>query len=133
MNNRLNILFDGVCNLCNEFVVFTIRRDPEAKFRFASLQSEIGKSLQEELDIKTTEYTSMVLIDGNKYYVKSDAALRVLKELNGIWSLFYFFIIVPRPVRNFFYDLVAKNRYRWFGRRSQCMVPSPEMKKRFLQ
>jgi len=132
MNNQLSILFDGVCNLCNEFVVFTIRRDPEAKFKFASLQSEIGKHLQKKFNIKTTECTSMVLIDRNKCYIKSDAALRVLKELNGIWSMFYFFIIVPRPIRNFVYDLVAKNRYRWFGKKSQCMVPSPEMEKRFL-
>lgn len=132
MSNRLIILFDGVCNLCSGFVVFTIRRDPQAKFKFAPLQSEAGKDIQKEFNMNAKEITSIVLIDGNRHYVKSDAALRVLKELSGMWHLLYFLIIIPRPVRNFFYDVVAKNRYRWFGRKSQCMVPSPDLKSRFL-
>ncbi|MGI9553340.1 MAG: thiol-disulfide oxidoreductase DCC family protein [Thermodesulfobacteriota bacterium] len=130
--DRLNILFDGVCNLCNGFVVFIIKRDPDAKFKFASLQSDEGERLQEEFNMDPANITTMVLVDNNNYYVKSDAALRILKELNGIWHFLYYFIFVPRPVRDTVYDIVAKYRYRWFGRQDECMVPTPDLKKRFL-
>ena len=130
--DRLNILFDGVCNLCNGFVVFIIKRDPEAKFKFASLQSEEGERVQEEFNLEPHDIRTMVLVDNDKFYVKSDAALRILKELSGLWSLLYYFIFVPRPIRDFVYDIVARNRYRWFGRQDECMVPTPELKKRFL-
>ena len=130
--DRLNILFDGVCNLCNGFVVFIIKRDPEAKFKFASLQSEEGEKVQEEFNLEPHNIRTMVLVDNDNFYVKSDAALRILKELSGLWPLLYYFIYVPRPIRDFVYDIVAKNRYRWFGRLDECMVPTPELKKRFL-
>ena len=130
--DRLNILFDGVCNLCNGFVVFIIKRDPDAKFKFASLQSEEGERLQEEFKMDPANITTMVLVENDNYYVKSDAALRILKELNGIWPFLYYFIFVPRPVRDTVYDIVAKYRYRWFGRQDECMVPTPDLKKRFL-
>jgi len=130
--DRLNILFDGVCNLCNGFVVFVIKRDPDAKFKFASLQSDEGEELQREFGMLQKEIKTMVLVDNDKYYLKSGAVLKILKELNGLWPILYYLIYIPRPIRDFVYDVVAKNRYRWFGRQDQCMVPTPDLKKRFL-
>ncbi len=133
MEDHSIILFDGVCNLCNRFVVFVIRKDTKIKFKFASLQSEVGKRIEESIDIESEESpNSVVFVDKNKYYVKSDAVLRIVKELGGVWSLSYFLFIVPRPIRDFFYDMVAKNRYRLFGRKFHCMVPNSDLKERFL-
>ena len=129
---RLNILFDGVCNLCSGFVVFTIKRDPDAKFKFASLQSNEGKNLQKEFGIDPDNIKTMVLVENDNYYIKSDAVLRIFKHLDGMWFILYYLIYIPRPIRNFVYDLVANNRYRWFGKKDVCMLPSPELKKRFL-
>ena len=129
---RLNILFDGVCNLCSGFVVFTIKRDPDAKFKFASLQSNEGENLQKEFGIDPDNIKTMVLVENDNYYIKSDAVLRIFKHLDGMWFILYYLIYIPRPIRNFVYDLVANNRYRWFGKKDVCMLPSPELKKRFL-
>ncbi|MBU9721932.1 thiol-disulfide oxidoreductase DCC family protein [Bacillus alkalicola] len=125
------ILFDGVCNLCNGSVQFIIKRDHERYFKFASLQSDVGQSLVKEYNIPN-DMDSFILIDGDNYYLKSSAALRVARKLSGGWRLLYPFIIVPPPIRNIFYHLIAKNRYRLFGKRDSCMMPSPEMKNRFL-
>lgn len=129
---RLNILFDGVCNLCSGFVVFTIKRDPDAKFKFASLQSNEGRNLQKEFGINPDNIKTMVLVENDNYYLKSDAVLRIFKRLDGMWFILYYLIYIPRPIRNFVYDLVANNRYRWFGKKDVCMLPTPELKKRFL-
>ena len=129
---RLNILFDGVCNLCSGFVVFTIKRDPEAKFKFASLQSDEGVNLQKEFGVDPNHIKTMVLVEEDTYYVKSDAVLRIFKHLNGMWFILYYLIYLPRPIRDFVYDIVAKNRYRWFGKKDECMLPTPELEKRFL-
>lgn len=129
---RLNILFDGVCNLCSGFVVFTIKRDPHAKFKFASLQSNEGGNLQKEFGIDTENIKTIVLVENDNYYLKSDAVLRIFKHLDGMWFILYYLIYIPRPIRNFVYDLVANNRYRWFGKKDVCMLPTPELKKRFL-
>ena len=129
---RLNILFDGVCNLCSGFVVFTIKRDPDAKFKFASLQSNEGGNLQKEFGIDPDNIKTMVLVENDNYYLKSDAVLRIFKRLDGMWFILYYLIYIPRPIRNFVYDLVANNRYRWFGKKDVCILPSPEFKKRFL-
>lgn len=129
---RLNILFDGVCNLCSGFVVFTIKRDPDAKFKFASLQSNEGGNLQKEFGIDPDNIKTMVLVENDNYYLKSDAVLRIFKRLDGMWFILYYLIYIPRPIRNFVYDLVANNRYRWFGKKDVCMLPTPELKKRFL-
>ncbi len=129
---RLNILFDGVCNLCSGFVVFTIKRDPDAKFKFASLQSNEGGNLQKEFGIDTENIKTIVLVENDNYYIKSDAVLRIFKHLDGMWFILYYLIYIPRPIRNFVYDLVANNRYRWFGKKDVCMLPTPELKKRFL-
>lgn len=125
------ILFDGECNFCNGSVQFIIKRDPQEFYKFASLQSTVGKELLKQYNAPLS-IDSFFLIYGNKYYVKSSAALRVCKNLNGIWKLGYILLLIPRPIRDFFYDLIAKNRYKWFGKRDQCMLPSPEIRKRFL-
>jgi predicted DCC family thiol-disulfide oxidoreductase YuxK len=126
------VLFDGVCNLCNGLVRFIIKRDRNGKFKFASLQSEIGQQWLLRFGLAKNEFESFVLIEGDKYYVKSAAALIMLRGLGGIWKVFYVFILVPRPVRDFMYDLIAKSRYKIFGKRNICMIPTPELKERFL-
>ena len=125
------ILFDGVCNYCNNSVNRFIRNDHHNHFKFAPLQSEKGKSLQEELNI-SKGLDSIILIEGNVVYAKATAVLKIFKHLKGIYPLFYPFIIVPRPIRDFFYDTFAKNRYKWYGKREQCMVPTAEVKERFV-
>jgi predicted DCC family thiol-disulfide oxidoreductase YuxK len=126
------LLFDGECILCNGFVRFLLARDKQAKFRFAALQSAIGQKLLLEQHLSTTDMNSVVLIQNNKHYLKSKAALMVLKEFGGVWKLFIVFLLVPRPIRDFLYDIVAKNRYRWFGKMDACVLPSEEEKGRFL-
>ncbi|MDP4132141.1 MAG: thiol-disulfide oxidoreductase DCC family protein [Bacteroidota bacterium] len=130
--NKNIVLFDGVCNLCNDLVRFIIKRDADGKFKFASLQSEIGQQWLRTVGLPVNEFESFVLISGNEYYLKSTAALKMLRELGGIWKAFYVFILVPLPVRDFLYDMIAKSRYRIFGRRDTCMVPTPELQERFL-
>lgn len=127
------LLFDGVCNLCNGIVQFTIKRDPEGKFKFASLQSESGQTLLKERGLPTNDYDSFVYIKGDNYFLKSSAGLHVLRDLGGIWQLFYVFIIFPKPLRDFIYGLIAKTRYKIFGKRETCMIPTPELKERFLE
>jgi predicted DCC family thiol-disulfide oxidoreductase YuxK len=129
---RRVILFDGVCNFCNSSVQFIIKRDPKAKFHFTSLQSEIGQQLIKEYQIPK-EIDSFIYLEGEKTYIKSTAALKVSKELRGLWKLCYLFIIVPRPIRNSFYEFFAKNRYKWFGKQESCMIPSAADRKRFLE
>ena len=131
-NNHKIILFDGVCNLCNASVNFVIKRDKKDTFRFAALQSEIGKELTSKFNIDSTKTDSIVLIDIDKCYVKSTAALYITKSLSGGYPLLFSFIIIPSFLRNWVYDFVAKNRYRWYGKRDVCMVPTPELKKKFL-
>ncbi|MDY6765129.1 MAG: thiol-disulfide oxidoreductase DCC family protein [Halobacteria archaeon] len=127
------VLFDGVCNLCNGFIQFIIPRDPEAKFRFAPLQSEVGNDLLEGFNAQTEELESIVLVEGDRYYKKSSAVLRILKHIGGVYSLLYPLRFIPRPIRDYIYDFVADHRYGWFGKKDQCMVPSPENKSRFLE
>jgi predicted DCC family thiol-disulfide oxidoreductase YuxK len=126
------LLFDGICNLCNRMVRFIIKRDSNGKFKFASLQSEVGRQWLMRFDISGNELESFILIQGDKYYIKSTAALRMLRELGGIWKIVYIFIWFPRPLRDIFYDVVAKSRYKIFGKRDACMVPTPDLQARFL-
>jgi len=127
------LLFDGVCNLCNSFVQFIIKRDPEGKFKFASLQSASGQALLKQFGLPRTDFESFVYIKGNECFQQSSAGLRVLKELGGIWKLFYGFIIVPEFIRNFMYNELAKRRYKLFGKKDTCMLPTPGIKSRFLE
>ncbi len=126
------ILFDGICNLCNSSVLFVIRRDPAKKFRFASLQSEFGKQFLATQGLPQNEYNSFILYDNGIVFTRSTAALKVLRKLNGGWSVFYSLIVIPRFIRDYFYNVIARNRYRWFGRREACSVPTPELKALFL-
>ncbi|MCC6808738.1 MAG: thiol-disulfide oxidoreductase DCC family protein [Deltaproteobacteria bacterium] len=123
------VLFDGVCNLCNASVNFIIDRDRDGYFRFAALQSETAKALGETF---SGDPESVVLIEGGKRYAHSTAALRIARKLRGAWPLFYAFIVVPRPLRDVVYRFIARHRYRWFGRKDACRLPSPELKARFL-
>ncbi|MEF2967085.1 thiol-disulfide oxidoreductase DCC family protein [Paenibacillus sp. M1] len=128
------VLFDGVCHLCQGAVKFIIRRDPRGRFKFASLQSEAGRRLSgEEAEPSGTPGT-IVLIDRNgASYTRSTAALRIAKGLKFPWPLLYGFILVPRPIRDAVYRWIAANRYRWFGKDEACLVPTPEIRGRFLR
>lgn len=126
------ILFDGVCNLCNGSVLFIIKRDPEAKFSFASLQSSFGQSQLKKFNLPLGELNTIFLIKDENFFHKSDAALEIAKGMSGLWPALYIFKIIPSFIRNFVYDLIAKNRYRWFGKQDACMIPTPELKARFI-
>jgi predicted DCC family thiol-disulfide oxidoreductase YuxK len=131
-NGPSTILFDGVCNLCNGAVQFIIRHDPQGHFRFTAQQSAAGQALLEELHINAEGIDTIILIQGDQYYTQSTAALRIARHLSGFWPVLYMGIILPPFLRNGIYTYIARNRYRWFGRKDQCMLPTPEMKKRFL-
>ena len=126
------LLFDGVCNLCNGLVKFIIRRDRGAKIRFAPLQSPAGQSLLKISGLAANEIDSVVYMSGDKRFLKSSAVLHLLKELGGGWRLFYVFIIIPKFIRDFFYNIIARMRYKVFGKTESCMVPTPDIKERFL-
>ena len=126
------ILFDGVCNLCNSSVQFVIRHDKQKLFRFASLQSEAGQALLKEYHLPETTFNSFVFIKNGKPFLKSTAALMVAKELTGIVKIMYLFIIVPSFIRNAVYNVIAKNRYKWFGKQETCMLPTADLQSRFL-
>ena len=127
------ILFDGVCNLCNGAVTFIIEHDKKDVFRFASLQSEIGKKLVEERGMDPEELDSIILIDpGVAYYQKSTAALEISRELSGGYSLLKNLSFIPEGFRDSLYNFVANNRYKWYGKKESCMIPTPELKSKFL-
>ena len=127
------IVFDGVCNLCNGFVDFLVRHDPDGVFQFASNQSEAGEQIVKQAGITDFEADTIVLVEnGTTSYVRSTAVLRIARQLGFPWKLLSVFIVVPAPVRDFLYRLVAKNRYRMFGKRDTCRVPTPEERSRFL-
>ncbi len=125
------VLFDGVCNLCNSSVQFIIKHDPKKYFVFASLQSDVAKALLLQKKVKNSQ-NSVIFIEKERVYTESTAVLRILKHLNNGLSLFYFFIIIPPFIRDFVYRIIANNRYKWFGKKEQCMIPSEELKHRFL-
>ena len=126
------VLFDGVCNFCNRSVNWIIRRDRRGRFRFAALQSEAGTALQERYGLDPSALDTLVLVEAGHVYVKSTAALRIVRRLRSRWRALYGLIAVPRPVRDFAYDWFARRRYRWFGKREECMVPTAEVRGRFL-
>jgi len=127
------ILFDGVCTLCNHAIDFIIKKDHKNQFVFASLQSDIGKSLTEQRNIDTSKVDSMILIiPGEAYYIKSTAALQIFKRLEGLISLTRIFLPLPESFRDHVYDLIARNRYKWFGKKETCRMPTPEEKSKFL-
>jgi predicted DCC family thiol-disulfide oxidoreductase YuxK len=126
------ILFDGECNFCDSSVQFIIKNDPKGLFHFASLQSEAGQELLKKYKVPE-DVDSMILIEKDKAYYKSTAALRISRHLKGAWKLASGFTIIPSPIRNAAYDFIARNRYKWFGKKAEsCMLPSPSVRKRFL-
>lgn len=126
------VLFDGVCNFCNASVNFVIEHDKAGYFKFAPLQSEIGEELMAKHGIATADTDSVIVVENDRAYTYSSAALRIAKHLDGFWSWAYALAIVPKPVRDFAYKLFASYRYRLFGRRDACMIPTPELRARFL-
>lgn len=132
MNEHPVILFDGVCNLCNGLVNFVIRHDPRSEFRFAALQSMAGQNLLKKFNLPTDDFNTFILIESDHYYKKSSAALRTLKSLGGVWSIFYIFIVIPTPIRDYVYGIIASNRYRWFGKKEECLIPTMDIENRFL-
>jgi predicted DCC family thiol-disulfide oxidoreductase YuxK len=126
------ILFDGVCNLCNGSVQFILRRDPQARFRFASLQSEAGRRLVTEQGLDPEVLNSVILIEEGRVYRESTAALRIARHMSGAWKLLRVFVLIPRPIRDVVYRLIARNRYRWFGKSETCWLSTPELRARFL-
>jgi predicted DCC family thiol-disulfide oxidoreductase YuxK len=127
------ILFDGVCNLCNNAINFVITHDKHKTFKFAPLQSAAGQLLIKERGIDTTQVDSIILVDvGSAYYIKSDAALKIAKNLDGAYSYLSYLKVFPFGLRNKVYDYIAKNRYKWYGKKDSCMMPTPELKSRFL-
>ncbi|NOS94128.1 MAG: thiol-disulfide oxidoreductase DCC family protein [Cyclobacteriaceae bacterium] len=125
------ILFDGVCNLCAASVTFVIQRDPSARFRFASLQSSYGQEKLINAGFKS-HFDTIVLLKDGKVYTRSDAALEVARDLKGLWPALYIFKIVPAFIRNGIYNWIATNRYKWFGKKESCMIPTPDLKARFI-
>lgn len=126
------VLFDGVCNLCNNAVDLIIRNDKKGHFKVAALQGEKTGELLKDYEINSNYLDSIILIRKDKLFYKSRAALEIAKKLRGLWPLLYIFIIVPSGVRDPVYDWIARNRYKWFGKKETCRLPSPEEKERFL-
>lgn len=132
MTDRPVILFDGVCHLCNRWVSFVLLRDPKGIFRFAPLQSSAAKDRLSGLGLSEQSLDTVILIERGKCYTRSTAALRILRRLSGGWPLLYGLIIIPPFIRNGMYRWIARNRYRWFGKREECMVPDPKWSGRFI-
>lgn len=126
------VLYDGECNLCAAIVQFTIKRDRRGRLKYAALQSGSGRRLLAEHGLDPGEWDTFVYVEKGKAYVRSTAALRLVRRLGGAWPLLSVLLAIPRPLRDPLYTFVARNRYRWFGRRTQCMLMRPEYKERFL-
>lgn len=126
------MLFDGVCNFCEGSVRFIIERDPKSRFRFASLQSDAGKRLAEQHGADASRLNTMMLIRNGRLYKRSGAALRIARGLRFPWPLAAVLLIVPAFIRDAVYDVIARNRYKWFGEKETCMIPTPDIRERFL-
>jgi len=129
--NKPVLLFDGYCNLCSNSVVFIVKREKGDTFRFASLQSEFADELLKKVNHRNDTPDSIVLVENGEAYFRSTAALRVAKKLKWPWPLFYAFIIVPPLIRDWVYDVIAKRRYKWFGKKEQCFIPTEDMSHKF--
>jgi predicted DCC family thiol-disulfide oxidoreductase YuxK len=131
-DSRKIVLFDGVCNLCNRSVQFILQRDKKKQFVFSSLQGKTGTALMQQFGLPAGMYNSFMLVENGKLYTRSAGALRVVKQLGGGWRLLYVFMIIPAFIRDAIYNLIARNRYKWFGKEESCWLPSPQWKDRFL-
>lgn len=132
MKSSKIVLFDGICNLCNSSVQLIIQNDSKNLFQFASLQSDFGQKFLQKNNLPHDAFTSILLIDGDKFYTKSEAALRIGKELKGIYKVSGILLWIPKFIRDFVYDFIAKNRYKWYGKRDSCWIPTEELKQKFL-
>ena len=132
MRGQPVILFDGICNFCNGAVNFAIKRDKKSFLKFAPLQSDVAKELLASYNLSSKEMSSFIFIENEKSYTRSTAALRVCRYLNSLWPLMYGFIIVPKFIRDRIYSWIASNRYRWFGKKEVCIIPTAEVRSRFL-
>nr|WP_130733967.1 DCC1-like thiol-disulfide oxidoreductase family protein [Flavobacterium sp. J27] len=127
------ILFDGVCNLCESSVQFIIKRDKKDLFRFVAIQSELGQQIIKHIGIDTSKTDSIILyIPEKAYYYKAEAALQISKRLKGVYAILGYLSFIPNPIKNTVYDYIAKNRYKWYGKKESCMIPTPELKAKFL-
>jgi predicted DCC family thiol-disulfide oxidoreductase YuxK len=126
------VLFDGVCNFCNYWVNFIIKHDKKGLLRFASLQGEYGQKIQSKFNLDSTKLDSVILVLNDQVYLYSDAVIGIGQQLGSFFKLTILFKIIPRPIRDYIYKFIAKNRYRWFGQPDCCMMPTPELKKKFL-
>ncbi len=126
------VFFDGVCNLCNRSVLFVIKRDRQAKFNFAPLQSAYAQYHLTALDPATNDLNTIVLLKDGKVYKRSRAILEITRCLSGLWPLLYAFVVLPAPLRDTVYDWVASHRYTWFGKKDECMIPTPPLRSRFI-
>ncbi|HLK30518.1 MAG TPA: thiol-disulfide oxidoreductase DCC family protein [Puia sp.] len=126
------VLFDGVCNLCSGSVQFILKRDKKNQFLFGSLQGKAGQAYLQKFNLPADEFNSFMLVEGDQLYTRSSGALRMMKYLGGGWKLLYAFIIVPKFIRDAVYNFIAKNRYKWFGKKEECWIPTPEWKTKFL-
>ncbi len=133
MENELIILFDGVCNFCNSTVQFIIKKDTQTKFKFAALQSRTGNDLLVKHGLKVDGLDTIVLLKKGFVFLRSDAALQIAKELVMPWRILVIFKIIPKFIRDFLYDVFAKHRYRWFGKRDKCLIPTQELRQKFLE
>jgi len=132
--NKKIILFDGVCNLCNSAVQFVIKHDKMDVFRFVAIQSQRGQEILNHIGVESTKMDSIVLYEpGLAYYFKSDAILQIARHLNVFFSLVLLLKIVPKGLRDKWYDYIAKNRYTWYGKKESCMIPTPSLEKKFLK
>lgn len=127
------LLFDGVCNLCNGWVNFVIDHDPEARIRFTPMQSESGRLLMESAGYRRDTMDTVILIDNGDVYERSDAVFQITRYLRGSIRLIRIGKIIPRRVRDAIYDLIARRRYQWFGKREECRIPEPGVKERFIE
>jgi len=131
MNSSL-VFFDGVCNLCNSTVQFLVKIDKHRRLQFGSLQGETAKKILPAYNISPDKLSSIIFIHNNKAYTESSAVLEIFRVIGGLWTLLYVFKIIPSFLRNGFYRLIARYRYKWFGKKDQCMIPKPEFMNRFL-
>ncbi len=133
VKNKPLILFDGVCNLCNSAVQFVIKNDIEDRYMFAPLQNKKVQDFLEYTNKELLKVDSIFLITSKKIYTKSSAALKIAKTLQGLYPILYVFFIIPKPIRDVIYDFIARNRYKWYGRKDHCMLPTKALKNKFLE
>jgi predicted DCC family thiol-disulfide oxidoreductase YuxK len=126
------IVFDGICHWCNAWVKFTLARDPHGKFKFGTLQSEPAQQILKELRLPTDNFETFLLLERGRVFTKSTAALRIFRQLSGLWPLLSLGIVIPRPLRNAMYDYLARRRYRWMGKAETCRVPAQTERERFV-